>query len=228
MTTASSLPFTSTSATKPLQTTGSSTAAAKFATDMDGFLKLLTAQLRNQDPLAPLDANEFTAQLAQYSSVEQQIAANKNMEALLDVQRSNSLLSAASLVGQEVEVVSDLITMRNGTAQTMQLPSLDQAGTARQAVVTVTNPSGIVLRQSSVSLGSETTPWRWNGRDNQERQLADGTYKVAVTGVDAAGRSTGPLDFTLRATVDSVSRNNGDPKLNLGALAVGIGDLRRL
>jgi flagellar basal-body rod modification protein FlgD len=228
VTAATSFISTSTSTTQASQATGSASAAAKFATDMESFLTLLTAQLQNQDPLEPLDANEFTAQLAQYSSVEQQIATNKNMESLLDVQRSNSLLSATSLVGHEVEVASDVVSVRSGTAQTMQLPALDQAGTARQALVTVTNSTGTVLRQATVPLGSEATSWRWNGRDSQEKQVADGTYKVAVTGVDVSGMSTGPLDFTLRATVDSVSRSGGDPKLNLGSLAVGIGDLRRL
>jgi flagellar basal-body rod modification protein FlgD len=195
---------------------------------MDGFLKLLTAQLQNQDPLAPLDANEFTAQLAQYSSVEQQIATNKNMEALLNVQQSSSLLAAASLVGQEVEVASDSVSLRDGTAQTMQLPPLAQAGTARQALVTVTSSNDLILHQAIVPLGSEATSWTWDGKDTQGKRVTDGTYKVAVTGADSAAMSTGPLDFTLRARIDSVSRSGSDPRLNLGSLAVGFGDLRRL
>jgi len=218
----------STTAATPVSQATSSGAAAKLGADMNSFLKLLTAQLQNQDPLAPMDANAFTAQLAQYSSIEQQIATNKNMESLLDVQRANSMLSATSLVGQQVEVASDSVTLRSGTAQQMQLPALGQAGTARQALVTVTDASGTVLRQATASLGSDATSWRWDGADSRGKRVVDGTYKVAVTGIDSSGAATGPLDFTLRGTVDSVSRSGDEPRLSLGSLSVGFGNLRRL
>lgn len=218
----------STTSATPVSKATSSGAAAKLGADMNSFLKLLTAQLQNQDPLAPMDANAFTAQLAQYSSIEQQIATNKNMESLLDVQRANSLLSATALVGQEVEVASDSVTLRGGTAQQMQLPALAQAGTARQALVTVTDSSGTILRQATTSLGSDATSWRWDGMDSRGKRVVDGTYKVAVNGIDFSGTPTGPLNFTLRGKVESVSRSGDEPKLNLGALSVGFGNLRRL
>jgi flagellar basal-body rod modification protein FlgD len=199
-------------------------AAVQLAGDVQTFLKMLTTQLQNQDPTQPLDPNQFTAQLAQFSAVEQQIAVNQHLDALIALQRSSNMLSAASLVGREVEVESGSLALRSGQAQALQLPAAD--GTAKAARISVANQAGQVVREALVPLGGVGGTWAWDGRDGNGRAVADGDYKVAVTGVDAAGTARGPLGFTLAGTVTGVARSGDQATLSLGALGIGLDGLR--
>ncbi len=226
MTTTSSL-----SSAAASSTTGATTAASaqqSIAGDIQSFLKLLTTQLKNQDPTQPLDANEFTAQLAQFSGVEQQIATNSNLEKLLSLQGSSAMITAAGLVGKNVQVASSQIGVSNGTAQAVNLPATADAGQAKNAVVTITNSAGTVLRQSVVALGSSATTWQWDGKNSAGSSQADGAYNIAVTGLDAQGASTGSLDVTLSGKVEAVTRVGGTPTLSVQGLSLGLDALRNI
>lgn len=221
---------TSVTSTTSAQTTSSAaaSAASRIAGDMQNFLQLLTTQLQNQDPTKPLDPNEFTAQLAQFAGVEQQIAANRHMEQLLELQRTSAMLSAAPLLGRSVEVSSDRIALQSGTAQPIRLPSLSEAGGAQQARIAVMNADGTVIRESFVRLDPAETDWRWDGRDSRGQIMADGTWRISVTGIDAQGVSRGALDIGVIGTVTSVTRQGTAPTLALGSLNVGLEALREL
>jgi flagellar basal-body rod modification protein FlgD len=91
-------------------------AASGLAGDLDSFLLLLTTQLQNQDPLSPLEPTEFTGQLVQFASVEQQIAANSTMEALLAVQNSSLAASVVGFIGTDVEANGSTLPLQNGEA----------------------------------------------------------------------------------------------------------------
>ena len=81
----------------------SEVAGAKLAENFDTFLQLLTTQLQHQDPLSPMESNEFVAQLVQFSEVEQAIASNKSLEKLIDLQNTNQATAAIGYIGQTVE-----------------------------------------------------------------------------------------------------------------------------
>src|SRR5262245_54521755 len=89
-------------ATAPSQSAGS---LVNFSKDFDSFLMLLTQQLKNQDPLKPMDATEFTTQLVQFTSVEQQIRQNQNMESMITLQHSTLVSSMVSYLGNTVDTV---------------------------------------------------------------------------------------------------------------------------
>ncbi|MEO0962032.1 MAG: flagellar hook capping FlgD N-terminal domain-containing protein, partial [Pseudomonadota bacterium] len=91
-------------------------ASSKLNTDFDTFLTLLTTQLKNQDPLEPLDSSEFTNQLVQFSSVEQNIATNQNLEQLLNLTFANFATDAVGYIGKEVVAESPTAILTNGTA----------------------------------------------------------------------------------------------------------------
>ncbi len=200
--------------------TGSGT---RLAGDFNTFLTLLTTQLQNQSPTDPLDTNQMTNQLVQFASVEQQIAMNQNLSRLISLQQSAQLTAAAPLVGRRVEVASEQIALQGGRAE-IRLPA---AGTARTAEVTVLDASGRVLRQQALALGTAASGWTWDGRDGNGTSLADGTYRVQVTGRDANGTAT-TLPFTVRGTLTGAERANGELSLRMGSLSLGFDSLRSI
>jgi len=200
-------------------------AAGRINADFNTFLTLLTTQLRNQDPTNAMDAQEMTAQLVQFSSVEQQLAVNQNLERLIALQQGSQLVSAAPLTGRIVEVESDRLALQSGQA-TLRLPAaVTGATTAR---VDILDGTGRVLRGTEVVLGGAPQDWRWDGRDDGGRQLADGAYAVRVTAPPAAGQgSLGPaLPYTVVGRATGADRLDGEVRLKLGNLAVNFDRLR--
>ncbi|WP_203071254.1 flagellar hook assembly protein FlgD [Falsiroseomonas ponticola] len=201
-------------------------AARSLGGDMTTFLKLLTTQLRHQDPTQPMDPNQLTQQLAQFAGVEQQIATNQHMEALLGLQRTSALVAATPMMGRDVEVAADHLQLSNGTAQEVRLPAA--AGNVTRARVALTDSTGAVIRDAIVPLGRAATGWSWDGRTSQGRPLADGRYGLTVTGVDATGGTTGPLAAVVAGTVTGISQDRDGVQLALGALTTGFDTLRRV
>src|SRR5947209_1175369 len=92
------------------------TALNSLTGNFSDFLKLLMTQLQNQDPTSPMDSTTFTSQLVQYASVEQQINANTNLTTLIQATQSSTMLQSSSLIGKEVNVSSDHLSLQNGNA----------------------------------------------------------------------------------------------------------------
>lgn len=193
----------------------------RLASDFNTFLTLLTTQLRNQSPTDPLDTNQMTNQLVQFASVEQQIAMNRNLNQLISLQQAAQLTAAAPLIGRRVEVDADRVALQYGRAE-IRLPP---AGSARFAEVAVLDAGGRVLRQEAVALGAEARGWSWDGRDLAGRSLADGTYRVQVTGRGANGEAVS-MPFAVRGTLTGAERANGQLSLRMGSLSLGFESLR--
>lgn len=204
-------------------TSAASKSGAQLAGNFNNFLSLLTTQLKNQSPTDPLDTNQMTNQLVQFASVEQQISMNKNLEQMVSLQQAAQLTAAAPLMGQRVEVEGDSLPLQNGTA-TVRLPA---AGNARTAQVTVTDSAGRKLREAQVPLSQSAQDWQWDGRDASGNKLADGAYKVAVTGADASGGAAA-TSFTVIGTATAAERADGALKLRLGAATYTFDKVRSL
>lgn len=192
-------------------------AGARINADFNTFLALLTTQLRNQDPTNAMDAQQMTAQLVQFASVEQQLAVNQNLERLITLQQGSQLVSAAPLMGRVVEVESDRLSLQGGQA-VMRLPPATTGATA--ARVDILDRTGRVLRSEEVVLGGASEYWSWDGRDAAGRQLADGAYQARLSAAGAA------LPFTVLGVATGAERVEGDVRLKLGALAVNFDRLR--
>ncbi|NMJ41887.1 hypothetical protein GWK16_11595 [Roseomonas sp. JC162] len=199
------------------------TANRRLTGDFNTFLTLLTTQLQNQSPTDPLDTNQMTNQLVQFASVEQQIAMNQNLERLISMQQASQVTAAAPLIGQRAEVESDRLALQNGQAE-LRLPA---AGTARTAQVRVLDGTGRTVRSETVTLGTGATSWTWNGKDSLGRTLADGAYRVQVTGRGANGEEA-PITFTVAGTITGAERVNNEMTLSMGGMNVGFDSLRRL
>lgn len=192
-------------------------AGARINADFNTFLALLTTQLRNQDPTNAMDAQQMTAQLVQFASVEQQLAVNQNLERLITLQQGSQLVSAAPLTGRVVEVESEYLALQNGQA-VMRLPPATTGATA--ARVDILDRTGRVLRSAEVVLSGAAQDWRWDGRDAAGRQLADGAYQARLSAGGAA------LPFTVVGRATGAERVEGDVRLKLGTLAVNFDRLR--
>ncbi|MDJ0390391.1 flagellar hook capping FlgD N-terminal domain-containing protein [Roseomonas sp. E05] len=175
--TASALASTNTAATTQL--------SGNSSEDYDRFLKLLTAQMKYQDPMQPTDPTQFVAQLAQFSQVEQQTKSNTYLKSILDaVSGSTSLSENAALLGRTVQTQLSQVTLSSAGA-TVPLTAQVNVGTLTGTRLEVLDASGTVVRK--VSLNSGTTELTFDGKDSNGMALAAGTYKVRVVGDDASG-----------------------------------------
>lgn len=149
----------------------------------DQFLQILTAQLQNQSPLEPMDANEFTTQLVQFSSVEQAIKTNDSLESLIALSASNEATSMVGYLGQNITAEGAATTLQNGSA-TWQLDAADYAS---ETLVTIRNAAGTIIFNDEGSLEPGVTSYVWDGTTNDGGTASDGLYSITVEGRDAEG-----------------------------------------
>lgn len=166
-------------------TTGAqSSSSAKLASNYETFLNLLTAQIKNQDPLSPMDTTEWTNQLVQYSSVEQAIKSNDYL-AKIAAASSNNLASASNYVGKQVEVAQSTATLKDG--QAIWAYSLE--ATAQDATLTVSDAQGTVVyagRAQDLTQGGHS--FVWDGKGSNGQRLPDGDYTLSVKAANAFGQ----------------------------------------
>ncbi|MFQ5773253.1 MAG: flagellar hook assembly protein FlgD [Kiloniellaceae bacterium] len=196
-------------------TTGGSNAGQSLAGTFDTFLTLLTAQLQNQDPLDPLDSNQFTEQLVQFAGVEQSITTNKKLDQLVQLQTSNQLNGAVSYIGRTVEVVSDQLLLDDGAATI----SYGLDGNAAQTIVNIVDETGRMVRTVNGETAAGRHEFKWDGRGSNGAQLPDGVYNFTVTAVDSNDKTIDAVTASI-GRVTGVEIVDGVVTLNIGALGV--------
>lgn len=221
-----SLLTTPASVTTPSATAGSATAVKDSAQsslthNYNDFLKLLMTQLQNQDPTSPMDTNQFTSQLVQYSSVEQQIATNTSLTQLIQLTQGGEVLQASSLVGKPVTVTSDRIALQDGKGAVQ----FDTPG-AEPVSIGVYSDAGVKLRDATVSSQAGHNSWSWDGRDSQGNVVADGAYRTIVSG--QTGDTAQTLPFTVSGTATGVKKSGNALQVELGALKVDMSAVQSL
>ncbi|MCA3362857.1 MAG: hypothetical protein ING08_16110 [Roseomonas sp.] len=199
----------------------STSQSSKLGGDFNTFLTLLTTQIKNQSPTDPLDTNQMTNQLVQFASVEQQIAMNQNLQRLISLEQASQLTASAPLVGRNVEVEAEQISLQSGTG-TLKLPA---AGASQTALVTIRGSGDRIIRQETVQLGNAPKTWSWNGKDSNSVSMPDGAYKVSVTGIGSGGK-TEALPFTTIGKVTGAERVGGNLQLLLGQMQASFDKLR--
>lgn len=198
-------------------------ATANLSDNYDNFLTLLTTQLRNQDPLSPMDTAQFTQQLVAFSTVEQQIQSNKNLEKLINLQSSTNAYSAVSFIGTSVAIDSDKVMLKNKDARFDY--KIDQ--TATKATLTIRDKNNQVVMITDADPRAGIHPARWDGTDVFGNQLADGEYTVSVSYEDAAGKKY-TADITSYGVVDSADIEDGAVYLNVGSIRVPLDKVQHI
>lgn len=204
----------------------SSTAAtdqATIADNFDTFLTLLTTQLKNQNPLDPLDTNEFTAQLVQFTGVEQQIKMNDKLEDLSSLFQESTLTSSVNYIGKTVTGDGDTTILEDGSA-TWEV-NFDEAPEESQVVIT--NESGTTIFTGTVDFDEGSNTYTWDGLNTAGGTATDGLYTINVSATDADG-ATLEASTQITGVVTGVDLTGEDGMLTLGDLSIKIDDVQKI
>lgn len=194
--------------------TNASTSAATVASQYQTFLKMLTTELQNQDPTQPLDSSQFTSQLAQFSSLEQQLQTNANLSSLITAQQSATFSTAINYIGHTVNAAGDSFTEASSGASVPIAFSLD--GNATTAQVDIVNAAGKTVNTLSVtSPVAGLNNLTFNGLDSDGNALPAGTYTYAVSATDLAGKAVTATTYQT-GKVTAVDSSSGTTYLELG------------
>ncbi len=205
----------------------SSTSATSTSTtnglnqDFNTFLTLLTTQLQNQDPLSPLDTNQFTQQLVSFSGVEQQINTNKNLTQLISLQSASQTIDSLPLVGQSIEYNEPTAPLANGQATYIYTLPTD----ASAATLTIKDANGKAVYSEKADTDAGTHVFSWDGKNSAGVQLPDGgNYTLSV--VAAAANSTAiTANVASIGTVAGVGVVNGTASFTINGMTVPMSDL---
>lgn len=200
--------------------TQSSNSQVKLQEELNRFLNLLVTQLKHQDPLDPMDASEFTSQLVQFASVEQQIYQNSNLEKLLQLQQSSHVASMVSYLGTTVEAAGTTMPLVDGRAEF----SYSTTRAASEVTVIIRDSSGSTVYSVAGETDTGVHKFVWDGKSAGGLENPDGAYTVTVTGLDRDGNI---IDVAHRVTgkVTGVSSEDGEFSLYMGDVAISMDDV---
>ena len=184
-----------------------------LASNFETFLTLLTSQLKNQDPLSPVDSNQFTAQLTQMAGVEQQLLTNDLLKGLLAAQGGGGLAGAATYIGKEATAAWSATKLTDGEA-TWSYELASNAATARLEVLD--GSGNVVWSGDAPDRTTGVHDFTWDGKatsgnDGQEGQV----YSLRVVAKDAAGGAVDSQVLT-RGRITGVEMYDGVPYLTVG------------
>jgi flagellar basal-body rod modification protein FlgD len=198
----------STTGTASSTSSKASTAKEDSVMGKDDFLTLLVAQLKNQDPLNPDDPTEFTAQLAQFSSLEQLTNLNKSMEGLTTAQANSEKLSALSLIGKNVSYNGGTLDF-NGEPTEVGY-QLDSAATSVTLSIQDANGKTVYTKQAAdTELKAGNHFITWNGTDQCGKPVASGKYKIILQASAAGEGASVAVSPLIRSEANGVDLSSG-------------------
>ena len=181
----------------------------------EDFLTMLVAQLQNQDPLNPMEGSEFSAQLAQFSSLEQLINMNESLESMVTAFNDGSDIDVSDFIGKEVTGTVNSIEVSDGA---FSGGYYDLAQTS-DVMVTIYDEEGNTVKNlypGQKEAGSHSI--NWDGTDNSGNQVIDGSYSYDVLANSGYGYVSAPM--TVTGTVEAVTYQNGKPYLLVDGMLV--------
>jgi flagellar basal-body rod modification protein FlgD len=207
------------SGTTPLPTSSSSSSGGtslgsttdqSIAGNFQTFLSLLTTQLQNQNPLSPLDTNQFTQQLVEFAGVEQQLKTNDSLSSLVSLQQSAQATQALEYVGKTAVVKGSTTYMNNSSAVwELNVPS------AATLNITIANSTGQNVYSGTYTANAgNNQPFTWNGQGTDGAQWPDGSYTMTATGKDSNGNNVA-IQTLVGGPVDSVDLSQSPPLLSI-------------
>ncbi len=198
-------------------------ALSQLTGNLDSFLTLLTTQLKNQDPLDPLDTEKFTSQLVQFASVEQSIQTNKHLETLIGLQAAADREGALAMLGKTIMIESGkAASLGAGASWSYELPT-----GAASVRLTMLNDKGQPVGQFAGDPQPGAHEFVWDGKLADGSVAPAGVYTLAVQAKDATGAAA---LFTLqsRTTVNSVLFDASGPQLETPIGPLALSDVKRV
>ncbi len=216
-------PGVTTTVTSAITGNGSSSpTSSTLADNFQSFLTLLTTQLKNQNPLDPLDTNQFTQQLVQFAQVEQQLKSNDQLATLVQLQQGMQTTQALGYVGHIVAIEGKTTTLANGSAGWSF-----NATKPSSATINIQNATGATVYTGTFSLQAGTQNFVWDGKDNNGVTQPDGEYTMSITATDASGQSVA-VSTEIQGIVDSVDVSKMPPVLNVNGKDYTVDKIKRV
>jgi flagellar basal-body rod modification protein FlgD len=208
---------------------GSSTSAStttnaltSLTSNFNDFLNLLMTQLQNQDPTSPMDTTQFTSELVQFASVEQQISTNSSLGTLIQATQGSETLQASAMVGKTVDATTAALPLQNSSGSVQFTTPA-----AEPVAIAVYDSAGNEVRNITATSNQGSNTWTWNGTNDAGTQLPDGTYRVDVETANANGVATA-VPFTVQGTVTGVSNSGTTVDLQLGTTTVPLSSVQQV
>jgi flagellar basal-body rod modification protein FlgD len=210
------------SSTPPTSSTAATASSNVLTGSKDEFLKLFMAQLQNQDPLSPQNGADMVAQLAQFSSVEQQTQTNQQLADLATAQAAQSSASLSNLVGRTCSASADDMTIdRKGSPPPLQIMS-DTPTVG--ASITITDASGKQVRKLTIPDGTTATSMTWDGNTDAGVAAPAGDYHVTID----SGKSSAAITAQWQGRVDGIEMTAAGARIRMGDVLVAPADVRMI
>ena len=190
------------------------TALGSLSGNFTNFLSMLMTQLQNQDPTSPLDSNQFTSELVQFTSVEQQISTNTDLTQLIQLTQATQIEQSASLIGKPVTATSTQLTLQNGASEINF-----NTASAEPVAIAVYNKAGTQVQTATMTTTAGANKYAWDGNSAAGVSMPDGAYTVTVTALGVNG-ATSQVPFTVTGTATSIQNNAGTVVVQMGGLTL--------
>lgn len=185
-------------------TSGANLASSQLTQNYNTFLKMLTTQLKNQDPTAPMDSAQFTQQLVMYSQVEQQINTNSNLQQLISATNTGQAASAVNYIGMQVDSPGSSFTYSGHPLDLgYALPS-----DAAAATIKIIDQNGNTVWTGSAQTKTGNYNFTWNGTDMNGNAVSNGTYQIQLTAADSSNTAINGTT-AVPGIVEGVQTDNG-------------------
>jgi len=197
--------------------------AASIAGNFDTFLQILTTQLQNQNPLEPLDTNQFTQQLVQFSEVEQSLKANDQLATLLSFQSANTATAAVNYIGTSITAEGATSELASGSA----VWNYSLAAEAPNSQITIRDQEGNIVYSAGVPLQSGENTFTWDGSTVDGGTAEDGLYTIGIDAKDANDNSLS-ITTSVSGKVDSVDLSGAEPVLLIGSKRIKLSTVTQI
>ncbi len=193
-----------------------------LAKNFSQFLTLLTTQLKHQNPLEPLDTNQFTQQLVQFAQVEQQLKQNDQLATLVSLQKTAQSTAALGFVGQTVVVDGSTASLANGQANwSLNVPK------PSTVTVNIKNSTGQNVFSGSYSMLAGVNDFTWDGKSSNGTQWPSGNYTMTVTAKDTSGQNIA-VPTEVEGVVNSADLTKNPPVLSVAGQDFTLDKVKRV
>jgi flagellar basal-body rod modification protein FlgD len=215
-------PTSSSSSSSSSASSANALASQQIAGNFQSFLQLLTTQLQNQNPLDPLDTNQFTQQLVEFAGVQEQLNTNDSLQTLVSLQQTAQATQALTFVGKTAIVSGNTATMTNSSASwELSVPSNSNVN------VSIANSSGQTVYTGTVPESAGNQKFTWNGIGSDGTQWPDGQYTLTASTTDGSGNSVG-ITTQVAGTVSGVNLTQTPPLLMINGQSYTINQIQSI
>lgn len=194
---------------------------ASLSNNYTMFMNLLVTQMKNQDPMNPMDTSTFTSQLVQYSSVEQQIKMNTNLGDLKALMTTQNAANMVGYVGKTVTADTSASSFDGSNSTTWSFTS---SAASPSAKITVTDSTGATVYSTTQTLSKGNNAFTWDGTKTAGGTASAGTYKISISGTDSSGSAI-KTDTSVSGTVTDVDFSGATPMLTVGGRKISVYDV---